>query len=101
MNPNPLCPPVGHHAILLAGVDSHPTPTTEKPVGSESEAGPFHWAKSKADLCRVKAKVRAMYRANGNQQDFNGWGGPHKYEIGKGKTGMVAFLNLHATHDNG
>mgnify|MGYP006102841009 FL=1 len=60
-----------------------------------------HWAKSKADLCRVKAKVRAMYRANGNQQDFNGWGGPHKYEIGKGKTGMVAFLNLHATHDNG
>jgi hypothetical protein len=29
------------YAILLAGVDSHPTPTTEKPVGSELEAGPF------------------------------------------------------------
>jgi len=60
-----------------------------------------HWAKSKADLCRVKAKVRAMYRANGNQQDFNGWGGPHKYEIGKGKDGIVEFLNLHARFDNG
>ena len=60
-----------------------------------------HWARSKTDLSSIKAKVRAMYRANGNQQDFNGWGGPHKYEIGKGKTGMVAFLNLHATHDNG
>ena len=41
MNPSPLCPPVGRYAILLAGVDSHPTPTTETPTGSESEAGPF------------------------------------------------------------
>lgn len=41
MNPSPLCPPAALYAILLAGVDSHPTPTTEKPVGSELEAGPF------------------------------------------------------------
>tara|TARA_R110000824_G_scaffold23500_7_gene84146 strand:- start:382 stop:615 length:234 start_codon:yes stop_codon:yes gene_type:complete len=60
-----------------------------------------HWAKSKADLCRVKAKVRAAYRANGNQKDFNGWVGPHKHEIGKGKDGLVEFLNLHARLDNG
>ena len=60
-----------------------------------------HWARSKADLCRVKAKVRAKYRANGNQKDFNGWGGPHKHEIGKGKGGIVAFLNFHARLDNG
>jgi len=28
-------------ALFWARVDSHPTPTTEKPTGSESEAGPF------------------------------------------------------------
>jgi hypothetical protein len=60
-----------------------------------------HWARSKADISSVKAKVRAGYRANGNQKDFNGWGGPFKHEIGKGKDGVVAFLNRHATHNNG
>lgn len=60
-----------------------------------------HWAKSKTDLSSIKAKVRAAYRANGNQKDFNGWGGPHKHEIGKGKDGLVEFLNLHARLDNG
>ena len=60
-----------------------------------------HWAKSKADISSVKAKVRAAYRANGNQKDFNGWDGPFKREIGKGKDGLVEFLNLHARLDNG
>jgi hypothetical protein len=60
-----------------------------------------HWAKSKADLSSIKAKVRAKYRANGNPQDFNGWGGPFKHEIDKGKDGVVEFLNLHAGLDNG
>jgi hypothetical protein len=59
-----------------------------------------HWAKSKADLSSIKAKVRAKYRANGNPQDFNGWGGPHKLEIRKGKEGLVQFLNLHASRGN-
>lgn len=58
-----------------------------------------HWAKSKADISKVKAKVRAKYRANGNQQDFIGWGDIQKHEIGKGKDGLVEFLNLHATAD--
>ena len=60
-----------------------------------------HWARSKTDISSIKAKVRAEYRANGNQKDFNGWGGPHKHEIGKGKDGIVAFLNFHARLDNG
>ncbi len=60
-----------------------------------------HWARSKTDISSIKAKVRAKYRANGNQKDFNGWGGPHKHEIGKGKDGIVAFLNFHARLDNG
>ena len=60
-----------------------------------------HWARSKTDISSIKAKVRAEYRANGNQKDFNGWGGPHKHEIGKGKGGIVAFLNFHARLDNG
>ena len=41
MNPYPLCPPAALYAILLAGVEPRPTPSTEKPTGSESEAGPF------------------------------------------------------------
>ncbi len=60
-----------------------------------------HWARSKTDISSIKAKVRAKYRANGNQKDFNGWDGPHKHEIGKGKDGIVAFLNFHARLDNG
>lgn len=60
-----------------------------------------HWARSKTDLSSIKAKVRAVYRANGNQKDFIGWGGPHKHEIGKGKDGIVDFLNLRARLDNG
>lgn len=57
-----------------------------------------HWARSKTDVDKIKAKVRAKYRANGNPQDFDGWGGPHKLEIHKGKDGIVQFLNLHASH---
>ncbi len=59
-----------------------------------------HWARSKADISRIKAKVRAEYRANGNQKDFNGWDCLYKHEIGKGKDGIVAFLNRHARFDN-
>lgn len=59
-----------------------------------------HWARSKADISSIKAKVRAEYRANGNQKDFNGWGGPYQHTIDKGKDGIVAFLNLHARLDS-
>jgi len=58
-----------------------------------------HWAKSKADVASIKAKVRAKYRANGNQKDFDGWLGPFKHEIGKGKDGLVRFLNIHCNKD--
>lgn len=58
-----------------------------------------HWAKSKADVARIKAKVRAEYRANGNQKDFDGWLGPFKHEIGNGKDGLVRFLNIHCNKD--
>jgi len=59
-----------------------------------------HWARSKADISSIKAKVRARYRANGNQKDFNGWDGPYQHTIDKGKDGIVAFLNFHARFDN-
>ena len=59
-----------------------------------------HWARSKADISRIKAKVRAKYRANGNQKDFNGWCGPYQHTIDKGKDGIVAFLNFHARFNN-
>ena len=52
-----------------------------------------HWAKSKADVASIKAKVRAKYRADGNQKDFEGWVGPTKHEIGNGKDELVRFLN--------
>ena len=58
-----------------------------------------HWAKSKADVASIKAKVRAKYRANGNQKDFDGWVGPFKHEIGNGKDGLVRFLNTHCNKD--
>ena len=60
-----------------------------------------HWAKSKSDISSVKAKVRADYRTHGTQKNFVGWGGIHKYEIGKGKGGVVEFLNLHASRGPG
>ena len=60
-----------------------------------------HWAKSKADVASIKAKVRAKYRADGNQKDFEGWVGPTKHEIGKGKDGLVRFLNSQCYLDNG
>jgi hypothetical protein len=60
-----------------------------------------HWAKSKADISSIKAKVRAKYRADGNQKDFGGWVGPTKHEIGNGKDGLVRFLNAHCSLDNG
>jgi len=41
MNPSPLCPPAALYAILLAGVEPHPTPTTERAAESELEAGSF------------------------------------------------------------
>lgn len=60
-----------------------------------------HWAKSKADIASIKAKVRAKYRADGNQKDFGGWVGPTKHEIGNGKDGLVRFLNSQCYLDNG
>lgn len=60
----------------------------------------IYWARSKTDILSIKAKVRAEYRANGNQKDFAGWGGPHPHTINKGKDGIVSFLNLHARLDS-
>ena len=59
------------------------------------------WARSKADVSKVKAKVRAKYRANGNQKDFDGFYPVRKQEIQPGKQGLVDWLNIHFTTDNG
>lgn len=59
-----------------------------------------HWARSKADVSKVKAKVRAEYRANDNTKDFNGFCEVQRYEIPPGKDGVVKFLNRYARFDN-
>ena len=52
-----------------------------------------HWAKSKADVASIKAKVRAKYRANGNQKDFEGFGEPYPMDVPPGKQGLIDWLN--------
>lgn len=61
----------------------------------------LNWARSKAEVSKVKAKVRAKYRANGNQKDFDGFYPVRKQEIQPGKQGLVDWLNIHFTTDNG
>jgi len=61
----------------------------------------LNWARSKGDISKAKAKVRAGYRANGNTKDFDGFCPVHKHEIRPGKQDLVDWLNLHFTTDNG
>jgi len=60
----------------------------------------LNWARSKADISKVKAKVRAEYRSDGNTQDFDGFCPVRKHEIQPGKQGLVDWLNIYFTTDN-
>ena len=60
----------------------------------------LNWARSKTDVSKVKAKVRAEYRETDSTGYFEGFYEVQRYEIPPGKTGVVKFLNLHARFDN-
>jgi hypothetical protein len=61
----------------------------------------LNWARSKADVSKVKAKVRAEYRADSDQQNFGGFDPVRKHEIQPGKQGLVDWLNIYFSTDNG